>query len=68
MATDKRDRQRANRELKKAEEAKAARRATMLKRIRRIVTYAIVIALVILLANQVFGGGDEQSLGALTGA
>jgi hypothetical protein len=55
MATDKRERQRANRAQKQAEEAKAERRATIIKRARRVLLYAVVIAIVILLANQVFG-------------
>jgi hypothetical protein len=65
MATDKRSRQRENRAVKKAEEAKAARRQLALKRIRRFVFYGLLIALVIFLATQVWGGGgDEASLGA----
>ena len=69
MATNKRARQRANRALKKAAEAKAARRAVTVKRIRRIVIYGLLIALVLFLANQVFGGGgDDQTLGAILGA
>ena len=51
-----------------AEEAKVARRATAIKRIRRYVIYGILIAIVILLANQVFGGdGDGQAAALLTG-
>ena len=69
MATNKRARQRANRAEKMAQEAKVSRRAAMLKRVRRVVIYAVIIALVILLANQVFGGdGDELALAALLGA
>jgi hypothetical protein len=69
MATDKRSRQRANRAQKQAQEAKTARRAVTLKRVRRIVIYGIIIAGVLLLANQVFGGGgDDQSFGLLIGS
>lgn len=40
----------------------------MVKRIRRFVFYGIIIALVLLLASQVWGnGGDDQSLVALLG-
>lgn len=60
MGTDKRSRQRANRAAKLAEEAKAARKASVFKRIRRVVIYALLIAAVILLANQVFGGDDSD--------
>ncbi len=68
MATDKRSRQRANRARKQAKADKAARRTLTLKRIRRILIYGVIIALVLLLANQVWGGGDDQAVGLLVGA
>jgi hypothetical protein len=42
MATDKRDRQRANREAKKAEEAKAAKRKHVIGQIKRYGGYAVL--------------------------
>jgi hypothetical protein len=69
MATDKRARQRANRETKKAAQAKQARRELAIKRIRRIVIYGIVIAIVLFLASQIWGGnGDDAVVGHILGA
>ena len=48
MATDKRERQRANREEKKAAQAKAERRKRAFERIRRWAIYAILIAAALL--------------------
>ncbi len=50
MATDKRDRQRANREVKKAEQAKAAKRKRRFDQIKKFGGYALlfVISIVIL--------------------
>ena len=44
VATDKRDRQRANREEKKAEEAKVKRRREAYARIKKWAIYAVLIA------------------------
>lgn len=44
-----------------------ARRGLALKRIRRFVVYGIVIAIVLFLATQVWGNGDDQALGVLLG-
>jgi cell division protein FtsL len=44
MATDKRDRQRANREVKRAKEAKVKRRRDAFARIKKWVIYGILIA------------------------
>lgn len=68
MATSKRSRQRENRAVKRAQEAKLARRGLTLKRIRRFVVYGIVIAIVLFLATQVWGSGDDQALGVVLGS
>ncbi len=68
MATHKRARQRENRAVKRAAEAKVARRGLAVKRIRRFVVYGIVIAIVLFLATQVWGNGDDQALGVLLGS
>ena len=68
MATNKRARQRANRATKMAAEVKQARRDKAFKRIRRFVIFGVIFALVLLLANQIWGGGDGQALGFALGA
>jgi hypothetical protein len=57
MATDKRARQRANREQKRVEEAKQARRQRTFKLVRRAVFYAVIIAGVLFLASLAWGSG-----------
>lgn len=54
MATDKRERQRANREQRKAEEAKLARRRQTLNMIRRGAIWLVVVIVVVVLAALVF--------------
>ena len=54
MATDKRDRQRANREEKKAAEAKAKRRQDAFARIRKWAIYGLLIAAAFLALSLVF--------------
>ncbi|GMQ85521.1 MAG: hypothetical protein BMS9Abin07_1088 [Acidimicrobiia bacterium] len=54
MATDKRDRQRANREEKKAEQAKVKRRQEAYVRIRKWAIYAVLIAASLVLFTLVF--------------
>lgn len=49
MATDKRDRQRANREEKKAEEAKTAARKARFDIIKKYAIYTAIFAVAILL-------------------
>lgn len=56
MATDKRARQRANRAQKQAEEAAAARKQKLIRRIRQGVIWFVIIAAVFVLANLVWGG------------
>ena len=65
MATEKRDRQRANRDVKRAVESKTTRRQTMFKRARQFAIWAVIIAAVLFLANVVFGGDSESALGPL---
>jgi cytidylate kinase len=55
MATDKRARQRANREEKKAAEAKAKMRARRWQIVRRYATYTLVFAIGIILLRIFFG-------------
>lgn len=55
MATDKRARQRANREEKRAREAKARRRSDAFRLARRWVLYGLVIVVVFVLAAFLFG-------------
>lgn len=61
MATDKRARQRANREAKRAIELKQQRRQRTLRLARRIAIYAVIIVIVLVLANVVFGGGGTST-------
>jgi cell division protein FtsL len=49
MATDKRDRQRQNREAKKVEEEKAAKRRRRLSLIKRYAIYTVIFAASILI-------------------
>lgn len=55
MATDKRDRQRANRELKQAEDAKRARKKHRISVIKRYAWYAVFFALSIVALKVFFG-------------
>ena len=55
MATDKRDRQRANREEKKAAEAKTAQRARRWSIVKRYASYTLVFAIGIVLLRIFFG-------------
>lgn len=61
MATAKRDRQRANREVKKAEEAKAAKKATRIDRVKKAALWIGLLVIMLLVANFVFGG--DQAIG-----
>lgn len=63
MATDKRDRQRANRAEKQQNEAKVARRRKTFKLARRIAIYGILAAAVLVLANLLLGGGGDDAAG-----
>lgn len=55
MATDKRDRQRANREAKQAEEAKAAKRKKLFDQIKKYGGYTLLF-IITLIAFRVFFG------------
>ncbi len=65
MASEKRERQRANRDVKRAIESKSNRRQTVFKRARTFAIWAVVIAAVLFLANVVFGGDSDSALGPL---
>ena len=54
MATDKRERQRANREERRAEEAKVKRRQQMFTNIRRGAIWLILVIVAVVLAATVF--------------
>ena len=55
MATDKRDRQRVNRDLKRAEEAKKAKRSHRFSVIKRYAWYAVFFAVAIVALTVFFG-------------
>jgi hypothetical protein len=59
MATDKRDRQRANRAQKQAEAEAAAKRERLKRRARQVLIWAVIVAAVLILANIVWGGDAE---------
>ena len=65
MATDKRARQRANREAKLAEERKRQRRATILRRARRIAVWVAIAVLAIFLVNALNSGSTDDAAGVL---
>lgn len=54
MATDKRDRQRANKDLKRVEEAKQAKKAHRLSVIKRYAWYTVLFAIAIVLLKFFF--------------
>ncbi len=56
MATDKRERQRANRAQKQAEEAAAARRTKLMRRARQAFIWVVVVGGVLILATLAWGG------------
>ena len=55
MATDKRDRQRANRETKQAQEAKAAKRTRLFGQIKKYAWYALLFAMSLIAFRFFFG-------------
>jgi uncharacterized membrane protein len=65
MASEKRERQRANREAKQAEQAKIDRRDTTIQRAKRIAIWVAVGVVLFIVANLVWGGGDETAAAAL---
>lgn len=65
MATDKRDRQRANREAKQAELHKVERRQEMLSRAKRIGIWVAVGLVLFIIANLVFAGDSDDAAAAL---
>ena len=65
MATAKRHRQRENRDARRAAEAKTQRRQATFKRVKRLAVWGVIAALVLLLANFVFGAESDEALGLL---
>ena len=57
MATDKRSRQRENRAAKQAEAAAIARKERLIRRVRQISVWTVIIIGTFVLANLVWGGG-----------
>jgi hypothetical protein len=55
MATDKRDRQRANKDLKRADEAKKGKRAHRISVIKRYAWYTVLFAIAIIALTVFFG-------------
>lgn len=60
MATEKRDRQRANREVKKAAEEKAAKKASTMDRAKKIALWVGLLIVALVIANLVFGGNESD--------
>ncbi len=61
MATSKRERQRANREAKLAEEKKVLRKQSIFQRSKRIAVWVVVGIVLFVLANLLFGGSAEAA-------
>ncbi|MEZ5175251.1 MAG: hypothetical protein R2823_03490 [Acidimicrobiia bacterium] len=55
MATDKRERQRANRELKKEEQAKAGRKQHRIDVLKRYAGYTVIFAIALIALKVFFG-------------
>jgi len=66
MATSKRDRQRANREVKRAAEEQATKKANRFDRAKRVALWVGLLIVALVIANFFFGGGDAQ-VAALAG-
>ncbi len=65
MATDKRARQRANREAKQAEEQKARRKQEIIGRAKRIGIWIAIGIVLFVLANLAFGGDSADAAAML---
>jgi cell division septal protein FtsQ len=61
MATSKRERQRANREAKLAEEKKIQRKQSIFQRSKRIAVWVLVGIVLFVLANLIFGGSADAA-------
>lgn len=61
MATNKRERQRANRAEKQALAAKAARRQRSLRIGKRVAIYAVIIAIVFVVVSLLTSGDDDAA-------
>lgn len=60
MGTSKRERQRANRDARKAEEEKKKKRDLLMSRVRLGLIWGLAIVIVLFGANLVFGGGGDD--------
>lgn len=65
MPSSKRERQRENRQSRRAVEEKAAHRQRTMRRIRTGAIWAVVIVGVLFLANMVWGGGSDEATATL---
>ena len=65
MATTKRDRQRVNRATKQASDAKKSRRRKILVRGRRLLIWAVLILVALLIASALTGSLDAAALSQL---
>ncbi len=66
MATTKRDRQRANRELRQAELKKQQTRATIKSRAIRWSRIAIVVVVLFIVSSWIFSGSDDEPVATTT--
>ena len=65
MPSSKRERQRENRQSRRAVEEKEAHRQRLMRRIRTGAIWAVVIVGVLFLANMVWGGGGDETAAGL---
>lgn len=66
MATTKRERQRANRELRQEKDKKQQSRNQLKTRVIRWSKIGLLVVVLLFLSNAVFGGGDEEPAGTTT--
>ena len=65
MGTEKRDRQRANREAKRAQERKIQRRTNLITRGRRILIWVVIALVALLILNLATNNSSSEALGVL---
>lgn len=66
MATTKRDRQRANRELRQVADKKQKSRDLLKTRIIRYSKIGLLVVVLLFLSNAIFGGDDETPVNTTT--
>ncbi len=66
MATTKRERQRANRELRQVEDKKAKSREQLKTRIIRYSKIGLLVVVLLFLSNAILGGGDDTPASTTT--